>query len=117
MLGHVSKRLLSTSSSAVTSASTTGKFFKIKLYRGFIGLPDKYKEWARTLGLRKKGQTNHVPVMPQTMGAIIKLKELLKVEIVGEKPASNKISYPKGYEVIDDYISRPLLSNDAKNAS
>lgn len=86
------------------------KFFKVKLYRGFIGLPDKYREWAHTLGLKKRGQTSYVPVMPKTMGAIIKLKELLKVDLVDEKPASINPVYPKGYEVVDNYLGKPILN-------
>jgi large subunit ribosomal protein L30 len=98
-------QLLRRAFSTTPSASpASGKFFKVKLFRGFIGLPDKYKEWARTLGLRKRGQTNYVPVMPVTMGAIIKMKELLKVDLVDERPEHNNPVYPKGYQVVDSYI-------------
>lgn len=102
--------ILPTASAATFATEASKKFFKVKLYRGFIGLPEKYREWARTLGLRKRGQTNYVPVMPETMGAIIKLKELLKVDLVDEKPDYINPVYPKGYEVIDNYLEKPVLS-------
>lgn len=88
------------------ASETASRFFRVKLYRGFIGLPKRYREWARTLGLQKRGQTNYVPVIPETMGAILKLKELLRVDLVDEKPASTKTSYPKGYQIIDDYLHK-----------
>lgn len=102
--------------SSITAASeTTGKYFKVKLYRGFIGLPEVYRKWASTLGLRKRGQTAYVPIMPVTMGAIIRLKELLKVDIVEEKPASINPVYPKGYKVVDDYLSKPVINLKPKS--
>ncbi len=105
------KRGLSTSIPSIVQSAdpTTKKFFKVKLCRGFIGLPKVYKEWAKTLGLRKRGQTNYVPVMPETMGAIIKLKELLKVDLADDKPEHINPVYPEGYRVIDDYLNKPLI--------
>ena len=110
MFPILTRRLLS---SNAASKEAGQKYFKLKLYRGFIGLPEKYKEWAKTLGLMRKGQINYVPVMPETMGAIIKLKELLKVDLVDSKPESTTIAYPKGYEVVGDYLALPILSRDA----
>lgn len=90
-------------SSALTQSS---KFFKVKLYRGLIGLPDDYKEWAKNLGLRKRGQTAYVPVRAETMGSILKLKELLKVELADEIPKNINPVYPKGYEVVGSYLNK-----------
>lgn len=107
MLTSLRSRLstLAPAAIATPSASASARFFKIKLCRGFIGLPERYREWAKTLGLRKRGQTSYVPVQPETMGAIIKMKELLKVDLVSERPVHANPVYPKGYEVVHSYIN------------
>lgn len=86
------------------SAGPSARFFKLKLYRGLIGLPPVYREWAKSLGLRKRGQTSYVPVLPETMGSIIKLKELLRVDLANEAPKQIKPVYPKGYSVVGSYL-------------
>ena len=55
--------------------------------------------------MRKRGQTSYVPVQPETMGAIIKMKELLKVDLADGKPVHANPVYPKGYEVVHSYIN------------
>jgi ribosomal protein L30 len=81
------------------------KFFKVKLFRGFIGLPEKHREWAKNLGLRKRGETVYVPVRAETVGSILKLKELLKVDLVDEIPKAINPTYPKGYQIVSSYLN------------
>lgn len=90
---------------------TKSQFFKVKLCRGFIGLPQEVRERATTLGLTRKGQIRYVPVIPETMGAILKLKELIKLELVDEIKDDKKKTYPKGYQVINSYLEKPNASN------
>lgn len=104
-------RSFSTAVEVAPSADASKKFFKIKLCRGFIGLPEVYRKRAATLQLKKRGQTSYVPVMPETMGAIIALKELLKVDLVDEKPENINPVYPKGYQVVDDYMQKKLIDS------
>lgn len=89
----------------MSSLVQSTKFFKLKLFRGFIGLPGKYREWAKNLGLRKRGETVYVPVRAETIGSILKLKELLKVNLVDEIPKAINPEYPKGYQIIGSYLN------------
>lgn len=84
-------------------------FLKIKLYRGFIGLPKKLRDNAKCLGLYKRFQTTYVPIIPETVGNLLKIKELVKVEYVKEKPVETKPMYPPGYQVVGNYLAGKSL--------
>ena len=112
MFFRLALRPFSTQVAESASIDASKKFFKVKLCRGFIGLPDVYRKRAATLELKKRGQTSYVPVRPETMGAIIKMKELLKVELVDEKPEHANPVYPKGYQVVDNYMQKPLIDRE-----
>lgn len=103
---------IAAASTEMASALTTpikytaeGPFLKVYLYRGFIGLPKSIKDNAKCLGLTKRYQTVYVPPHPSCIGNILKIKELVKVELVDKKPAPRVgPMYPKGYAVQGNYL-------------
>ncbi|OLL24797.1 54S ribosomal protein L33, mitochondrial [Neolecta irregularis DAH-3] len=72
---------------------STNMFFKVTLIRSAIGLPKKTtRRVLESLGLRKRMQTVCYPVNQQTVGMILKVKELVRVEEVSKavSPAEAK---------------------------
>lgn len=86
-------------------AESAGKFLKVKLFRGFIGLPKSAQEHARCIGLTKRFQTVYLQPEPHIVGNLLKIKELVKVELVNSMPP-RRIGplYPKGYHVTSTYL-------------
>jgi len=65
-------------------------FYKVTLKRSLIGLPKATKLQAKALGLNHGlGKTVFKPVSAGNAGNILKLKELVSVELV-DKPKSKK---------------------------
>lgn len=69
-------------------------FFKVTLKRSLIGLPQKTKLTAEALGVGSKrtGRTVYKTINPSNAGLILKLKELVDVEIVDEAKTQAEIS-------------------------
>lgn len=59
-------------------------FWKVTLMRSGIGLPKRRNDTLIALGLRKRFRTVYKPVNPQTAGLLLRVKELIKVELVKE---------------------------------
>lgn len=57
-------------------------YFRITLIRSAIGLPSKYANVLKALGLRKRMATVFHPVSPSIAGQIMKVKELVAVSEV-----------------------------------
>jgi ribosomal protein L30 len=57
-------------------------YYRIHLYRSFIGLPETIRQTCRALGLRKRGAVVYREVNPQMVGQILKIKEIVKVNLV-----------------------------------
>lgn len=57
-------------------------FYRITLKRSTIGLPQQFKTTVQRLGLRKTGSVIYQKVSPYSAGQILKIKELVDVEIV-----------------------------------
>ena len=76
------------------------EFFRVKLCRGLIGLPERYKSHVRALGLRHTHQKSYVEINPMTMGNIIKIKELVEVKRVKGKPIPGTSYWAKGYSLL-----------------
>ena len=87
--------------SSMFSTATTPSLLRVKLKRGLIGLPDRFKEHTRALGLRRTHQKSYVPINARTLGNILKVKELVEVKPVAGKPAPNARYWSKGYEIIE----------------
>lgn len=56
-------------------------FYKITLVRSLIGTPQATRTIVKTLGLGKRGSTVYRRVTPAIAGSILKVKELVKVEL------------------------------------
>lgn len=76
------------------------EYFRVTLKRGLIGLPDKFKEHVRSLGLRHTHQKSYLQINPQTVGNILKVKELVEVKKVKGKPVPGASYWAKGYSIL-----------------
>lgn len=74
--------------------------------RGFIGVDKTLKVNAECIGLRKRFQTTYIPITPENVGNLLKIKELVKVEHVVRKPDPSIPLYPKGFSVVGSYLSQ-----------
>lgn len=68
-------------------------FFKVTLKRSLIGLPEKTKLSAEALGVgyKRTGRTVYKRINPSNAGLILKLKELVDVEVVNEAKTKEQI--------------------------
>lgn len=57
-------------------------YYRIHLYRSFIGMPQTIRETCKALGLRKTGNVVYRKVSPQIAGQVVKVKELVRVNLV-----------------------------------
>jgi large subunit ribosomal protein L30 len=57
-------------------------FWKVTLMRSAIGLPRRRGDTLVALGLRKRFRTVYKPINPQIAGLILKVKELVQLELV-----------------------------------
>ena len=76
------------------------EYFRVTLKRGIIGLPAKFKEHTRSLGLRHTHQKSYLEINPQTVGNILKVKELVEVKKVKGKPIPGASYWAKGYSIL-----------------
>ncbi|KAH3679191.1 hypothetical protein WICMUC_001203 [Wickerhamomyces mucosus] len=59
-------------------------FYRITLKRSTIALPKQIKDTVSKLGLNKTGSISYRPVSPIAAGMILKVKELVNVEVVDQ---------------------------------
>ena len=59
-------------------------FWKVTLVRSGIGLSKRRNDTLVALGLRKRFRTVYKPVNPQVAGLLLRVKELIKLELVDE---------------------------------
>jgi len=78
-------------------------FWKVTLMRSGIGLPKRRNDTLVALGLRKRFRTVYKPVNPQTAGLLLRVKELVKLELVDEVETKEEMKAKrkpeKGYVV------------------
>ena len=78
-------------------------WWKVTLVRSGIGLPKRRNDTLRALGLRKRFRTVYKPINPEIAGLLLRVKELIKLEIVNEKETKEEIREKrrpeKGYVV------------------
>ena len=76
------------------SLATSPGLFRVQLIRSSIGLPARTRLSLRTLGIRKRNQFVYLPRNASSVGVILKLKALVKVDLVEqggkEKEKENK---------------------------
>jgi ribosomal protein L30 len=68
----------------------TAMFWKVTLMRSGIGLPKRRNDTLVALGLRKRFRTVYKPVNPQTAGLLLRVKELVKVDLVRDDEIMTK---------------------------
>lgn len=78
-------------------------FYKITQLRSTIGMPPIVRKNMEALGLRKRYQIKYQKVSPSTAHRLIKVKELVKVELVDEPKTPQQLAqerkFPKGFEI------------------
>ena len=78
-------------------------FWRITLKRSGIGLPSAKLDTLYALGLRKRFQTTYKPVNPQVAGQLLRVKELVQLELVEEAETKEEMREagrgPSGYIV------------------
>ncbi|KAJ1667040.1 39S ribosomal protein L33, mitochondrial [Coemansia sp. RSA 1813] len=121
-------RYLSTISARAATPSTPkpneqGKFWKVTLKRSPIGLHPRTRETARALGLERRGHVVYRQISSELAGMILKLKEIVKVELV-DKVEPLKTKATDGFKVIGrmnpqiapgSKAAKPLLPLRQKN--
>ena len=78
---------------------------RVQLKRGLIGLPSRFKEHVRALGLRHTHEKSYVPINPMTIGNILKVKELVQVKNVKGKPPKDASYWSKGYSIVTNKLT------------
>jgi large subunit ribosomal protein L30 len=78
-------------------------FWKVTLIRSGIGLSPRLNRTLFALGLRKRFRTVFQPVNPRVAGQLLRVKELIKLELVDvtetKEEMREKRRPPKGYVV------------------
>ncbi|CAO3630684.1 unnamed protein product [Mucor fragilis] len=78
-----------------SSAKTAADYYKITLKRSAIGLPQDIRAASKTLGLVRLHQTSYKPVNASNAGLILKLKELVQVQVVDHIPTAEELKAAK----------------------
>ena len=78
-------------------------YWKVTLMRSGIGLAKRRNDTLVALGLRKRFRTVYKPVNPQTAGLLLRVKELIRLELVNKAETKEeqreKRTPQKGYVV------------------
>ena len=98
------KRYLSQIQHHPTVSPENAKYYQIVLMRGFLGLPPWTRNVIKGLGLTKRHQVVWQPISPAVAGMILKIKELVRVDLVDSIPSKPKL--PLGYTVIGNAIGK-----------
>ncbi|KAJ1887407.1 ATP citrate lyase subunit 1 [Kickxella alabastrina] len=98
---------------SVPEANSEGKFWKITLHRSSIGLHPRTRENALALGLKRRGHVAYRPINNEIAGMILKLKEIVRVEMV-DKVEPLKKAAVDGFEVIGRM--NPRIASGSKAA-
>ncbi|CEG72945.1 hypothetical protein RMATCC62417_08418 [Rhizopus microsporus] len=86
-----------------SSTKAAADYYKITLKRSTIGLSKDVRDATKTLGLFRLHQTSYKPVNSCNAGLILKLKEIVKVELIDHIPTKEELSANKparGYTVV-----------------
>ncbi|ODV78464.1 uncharacterized protein CANTADRAFT_52993 [Suhomyces tanzawaensis NRRL Y-17324] len=93
------------------SAAKQG-FYKITQIRSTIGMPPLTRKNMQALGLKKRFQIVYQSISPSTAHRIAAVKELVKVELVGEPKSVQQLAderkYKPGFEIINRDVAKPV---------
>ena len=102
------------------SYSTATMYWKVTLMRSGIGLPKNRVDTLVALGLRKRYRVVYKPVNPQIAGLLVRVKELVRLELVDEmetKEAMKARRTPeKGYVIESVGTGYVLPESDVREA-
>ncbi|KAJ2676337.1 hypothetical protein IWW42_000626 [Coemansia sp. RSA 1085] len=107
------QRCYASSASSQAAETAKGKLWKITLKRSPIGLHPNTRENARVLGLTRCGHVVFRPVSNELAGKILKIKEIVKVELV-DKVTPIKNEAASGFQVIGRM--NPIIAPGSKAA-
>ena len=99
-------------------------YWKVTLMRSGIGLSKKRNDTLVALGLRKRFRTVYKQVNPQMAGLLVRVKELIRVELVDEVKTKEEMKAErkkeKGYVVESvggtGYVSPANATSDVMRA-
>lgn len=87
-----------------TMSSTKQLYYKITQMRSIIGMPPIVRKNIQALGLRKRFQTVYQKVSPSTAHRLMRVKELVAIDLVDEPKSSVEMAqerkYKPGFEII-----------------
>lgn len=79
-------------------------YYKITQTRSIIGMPPKIRGNIKSLGLKKRCQTVYRKVSLATANQILKVKELVSVDLVdnfkSEEEMKKEKKFPLGFEIL-----------------
>ncbi|KAJ2852518.1 hypothetical protein IWW36_000146 [Coemansia brasiliensis] len=107
------RRCYASPTSKQATDTTKERLWKITLKRSPIGLHPNTRENARVLGLTRCGHVVFRPVSNELAGKILKIKEIVKVELV-DKVTPIKNEAASGFQVIGRM--NPVIAPGSKAA-
>ncbi|KAI9470055.1 MAG: hypothetical protein EXX96DRAFT_390033 [Benjaminiella poitrasii] len=90
-----------------TSNRLAADYYKVTLKRSTIGLSKDIRATTRTLGLFRLHQTSYKPVNASNAGLILKVKEIVQVDLVNHIPTKEELKAskpPRGYTVVGNKL-------------
>lgn len=95
---------------ARAAQQNAGKWFRVTLKRGLIGIDWRTKRCAQALGLRRVGQRVYRKVTPMVLGNIFRIKELVHITITHGLPPAGAMhkTYPAGFTVIGSLLNKHI---------
>lgn len=98
-------KFITMSATQASAAANTAKgmFYKITQLRSTIGLPPIVRKNIQALGLRKRNHIIYQKVSPSTAHRLVKVKEIVKVELVDEPKTPQQLAaerkFDPGFEI------------------
>lgn len=79
-------------------------YYKITQVRSTIGLPPIVRKNMEALGLKKRNHIKYQKVSPSTAHRLVKVKEIVKVELVDEPKTPQQLAaerkFDPGFEIL-----------------
>ncbi|OMJ29764.1 hypothetical protein AYI69_g715 [Smittium culicis] len=94
------------SNEASEPALKSDKLYKIKLIRSLIGTKPIVRKNALAIGLKRTGNIVFHPVTNEMAGIILRIKELVSIQLVDSKTPT-RTKQPLGYHVVSRFNQFP----------
>ncbi|OMJ22089.1 hypothetical protein AYI70_g3090 [Smittium culicis] len=89
------------------------KLYKIKLIRSLIGTKPIVRKNALAIGLKRTGNTVFHPVTNEMAGIILRIKELVSIQLVDSKTLT-RTKQPLGYHVVSRFNQNSVPKSISK---